>query len=151
MHSGHLTRRTALQLIAGQTLARSVAFAKPVKRQKKAPNVVFVLADDVGYGDLACLGNPYIKTPNIDSMHERSVRFTDFHVSPTCSPSRASLMTGKYCNSVGVWHTIMGPEHPAAGSSDAGRLLQVFGIPHRALWQVASRRQLSLPAAGSRF
>ena len=106
--SRHITRRTALQLIAGQALATQVTFAKPAKVQKRAPNVVFVLADDVGYGDFACLGNPYIKTPNIDSMHARSVRFTDFHVSPTCSPSRASLMTGKYCNSVGVWHTIMG-------------------------------------------
>jgi arylsulfatase A-like enzyme len=106
MPSGHITRRTALQLIAGQALATQVAFAQPARAQK--PNVVFVLADDVGYGDLACLGNRYIKTPNIDSMHARSVRFTDFHVSPTCSPSRAALMTGKYCNSVGVWHTIMG-------------------------------------------
>lgn len=108
MQSPHITRRTALQLIAGQALATQVTFAKPVKAEKRAPNVIFVLADDVGYGDFACLGNPYIKTPNIDSMHSRSVRFTDFHVSPTCSPSRASLMTGKYCNSVGVWHTIMG-------------------------------------------
>ena len=108
MPSPAITRRTALQWIAGQTLATSVAAAKPGNPQKRPPNVVFVLADDVGYGDFACLGNPYIKTPNIDSMHGRSVRFTDFHVSPTCSPSRAALMTGKYCDSVGVWHTIMG-------------------------------------------
>lgn len=102
MQSGHITRRMALQLIAGQSLATSVGFAKPAKGHKKASNVVFVLADDVGYGYISCLGNPYIKTPNIDSMYERSVRFTDFHVSPTCSPSRASLLMGKYCNSVGV-------------------------------------------------
>ncbi len=67
-----------------------------------------MLLDDVGYGDFACLGNPYIKTPNIDGLHARSLRFTNFHVSPTCSPTRASLMTGRYCNAVGVWHTIMG-------------------------------------------
>jgi arylsulfatase A-like enzyme len=94
--------------MAAQTLATSVGAGQLAKVQNKAPNVVFVLADDVGYGDFGCLGNPYIKTPNIDSMHARSVRFTNFHVSPTCSPSRAALMTGKYCNSVGVWHTIMG-------------------------------------------
>lgn len=108
MQSRPITRRTVLQLIAGQTLAISVGAAQLAKAQNKAPNVVLVLADDVGYGDFGCLGNPYIKTPNIDSMHARSVRFTNFHVSPTCSPSRAALMTGKYCNSVGVWHTIMG-------------------------------------------
>jgi hypothetical protein len=72
------------------------------------PNVVFLLADDVGYGDLACLGNPYIKTPNLDALHAESVRFTDFHVSPTCAPTRASLMTGRYNNATGVWHTVSG-------------------------------------------
>ncbi|MGC2400011.1 MAG: arylsulfatase [Acidobacteriaceae bacterium] len=108
MPSRSITRRTVLQLIAGQALATSVASAKPAMRPKNPPNVVFVLADDVGYGDFACLGNPYIKTPNIDRLHGSSVRFTDFHVSPTCSPSRSALMTGKYCDSVGVWHTIMG-------------------------------------------
>ena len=64
--------------------------------------------DDVGYGDLACTGNPVIKTPNIDALYAKSARFTDFHVSPTCSPARASCMTGRYCNAVGVWHTIHG-------------------------------------------
>ena len=72
------------------------------------PNVVFVLTDDQGYGDLACHGNPYIRTPRIDALHGESVRFTNFHVGPTCSPTRAGLMTGHYANSTGVWHTIGG-------------------------------------------
>jgi len=79
-------------------------------RGTQPPNVVFLLADDVGYGDLACLGNPVIKTPNLDKLHERGVRFTNFHVSPTCSPTRAALMTGKYTDSTMAWHTIMGRE-----------------------------------------
>ena len=107
MASGSVSRRTVLQLIAGHAAASSVALAKPLE-PKRPPNVIFVLADDVGYGDLACHGNPYIKTPNLDRMHGEAVRFTDFHVSPTCAPTRAALMTGKYCDSVGVWHTIMG-------------------------------------------
>ncbi len=73
-----------------------------------APNVLLVMTDDQGYGDLSCHGNSEIRTPNLDRFHGESVRFTDFHVSPTCSPTRAALMTGRYNNRVGVWHTIMG-------------------------------------------
>ncbi len=70
--------------------------------------MVLVLTDDQGYGDLGCLGNPIIQTPNIDSLYRQSVRLTDFHVGPTCAPTRAALMTGRYCNRTGVWHTVMG-------------------------------------------
>jgi len=72
------------------------------------PNVIIVITDDQGYGDMSCHGNPVIKTPNIDKLYKESVRLTNFHVSPTCAPTRASLMTGRYCNRTGVWHTIMG-------------------------------------------
>jgi arylsulfatase B len=72
------------------------------------PNVILVLADDVGYGDLACHGHPDLRTPNLDRLHARSVRLTDFHVDPTCSPTRAALLTGRYSSRTGVWHTIMG-------------------------------------------
>jgi len=74
----------------------------------RRPNVVLVITDDQGYGDLACLGNPTIQTPNLDKLHKHSVRLTNFHVGPTCAPTRAALMTGRYCNRTGVWHTIMG-------------------------------------------
>jgi len=72
------------------------------------PNVVFVITDDQGYGDLSCHGNTIIKTPNIDNLYSGSVRLTNFHVGPTCAPTRAGIMTGHYCNCTGVWHTIMG-------------------------------------------
>lgn len=75
---------------------------------KKKPNVVFVLTDDQGYGDLCCTGNPVIQTPNIDAMYEESTHFTNFHVGPTCAPSRSGLLTGHYANSTGVWHTVGG-------------------------------------------
>lgn len=61
-----------------------------------APNVIFVLTDDQGYGDLSCHGNPVLKTPYIDKLYRESIRFTDFHVAPMCTPTRGELMTGQY-------------------------------------------------------
>ena len=58
------------------------------------PNVILVLVDDAGYGDLSCLGNPVLKTPNIDQLHRESIRLTDFHVAPMCTPTRGELLTG---------------------------------------------------------
>ena len=55
------------------------------------PNVILVMTDDQGYGDLGCHGNPILKTPNLDPLHRESIRFTDFHVSPFCTPTRAAL------------------------------------------------------------
>ncbi|MHC4680832.1 MAG: arylsulfatase [Planctomycetota bacterium] len=74
----------------------------------KQPNVVLVMTDDQGYGDLGCHGNETITTPNLDELHAQSIRLTDFHVDPTCSPTRSALMTGHYSTRTGVWHTIMG-------------------------------------------
>lgn len=78
------------------------------QRSSTKPNVVFILTDDQGYGDLGCHQHPHIKTPHIDNFHSRSVRLTDFHVGPTCAPTRSTLLTGHYANSTGVWHTIGG-------------------------------------------
>ncbi|MCP5519991.1 MAG: arylsulfatase [Verrucomicrobiales bacterium] len=72
------------------------------------PNVILVMSDDQGYGDVACLGNTMIHTPNLDRLHGQSVRLTNFHVDPTCSPTRSALMTGHYSTRAGVWHTIAG-------------------------------------------
>jgi arylsulfatase A-like enzyme len=66
------------------------------------------MTDDQGYGDLACHGNPYVKTPALDKLYNESVRFTDFHVDPCCAPTRSALMTGCYSSRAGVWHTIGG-------------------------------------------
>src|SRR5687767_11399155 len=61
------------------------------------PNVVLLLADDLGYGDLACYGCPDIKTPNIDSLAKQGVRLTSFYSNgPECTPTRTGLMTGRY-------------------------------------------------------
>ncbi|MFN7939496.1 MAG: arylsulfatase [Bryobacteraceae bacterium] len=91
-----------------QFLAASLASLTANAAAGNPPNVVIVITDDQGYGDLACHGNPVIKTPHLDALHSRSIRFTNFHVSPTCAPTRSALMTGRYTNSTGAWHTIMG-------------------------------------------
>jgi arylsulfatase A len=62
----------------------------------RPPNIIVILADDQGYGDLGCYGSPYIRTPNIDRMAREGIRFTDFYAQSLCGPSRAALMTGSY-------------------------------------------------------
>ncbi|MHC4876746.1 MAG: arylsulfatase [Planctomycetota bacterium] len=91
-----------LAVMASPVLATSITAAEA------QPNVVIVITDDQGYGDLSCHGNPVLNTPNLDALHAESVRLTDYHVSPTCSPTRAALLTGHWTNRTGVWHTIMG-------------------------------------------
>ncbi|WP_406683253.1 arylsulfatase [Seonamhaeicola sp. MEBiC1930] len=77
-------------------------------KEVEKPNVILILIDDQGYGDISALGNPFIKTTNIDNLYNSSARFTDYHVSPTCSPTRAALLTGHHNNRTGVWHTVNG-------------------------------------------
>ncbi|MGC1272446.1 MAG: arylsulfatase [Planctomycetaceae bacterium] len=101
-------------------------FAMPVVRAGESPNVVIVIADDMGYGDLSCHGNKQLQTPNLDALYAESVRLTNFHVDPTCAPTRAALMTGKYSRRVGVWHTVMGrsllaPEETTLAERFAGQ------------------------------
>jgi arylsulfatase A-like enzyme len=90
--------------------------AVPVHAAKK-PNVILFLTDDNGYGDHSCLGNPVLKTPNMDRLHSQSVRLTDFHVAPMCTPTRGQLMTGMDCL------------HNGASSVSAGRSMIHRGIP----------------------
>src|SRR4051794_10790071 len=60
----------------------------------RKPNVIVLLTDDNGYGDLGCHGHPFLKTPNFDRLHDQGIRLTDFHVAPMCTPTRGQLMTG---------------------------------------------------------
>lgn len=71
--------------------------------QTRRPNVVIILADDMGYGDAGCYGSEWLKTKNIDQLAREGIRFTDFHSSGTvCSPTRAGLMTGRYQQRAGI-------------------------------------------------
>lgn len=91
------------------------------------PNIVFILTDDQGFGDLSCNGNPILKTPNIDRLHREGVRFTDFMVSPTCSPTRSALMTGRHEFRNGVTHTILERERLTLSATTLPQVLQSAG------------------------
>ena len=86
--------------------AVTTATADPLAGRR--PNVILIMTDDQGYGDLGCHGNPVLKTPHLDKMHAESVRFTDFHVSPFCTPTRAALMTGNHPGYTGAYRTSSG-------------------------------------------
>lgn len=91
------------------------------------PNIILVMTDDQGYGELGCHGNPMIRTPNLDHFHKESVRFTDFHVSPTCSPTRCSLMSGRHEFRSGVTHTIMERERMSLKATTIAQVLKSAG------------------------
>ena len=81
----------------------ALILSAPAFAAEKPPNVVILLADDMGYGDAACYGNKKIKTPHIDKLASEGTRFTNFYVSqPVCTASRASLLTGCYANRVSM-------------------------------------------------
>jgi arylsulfatase A-like enzyme len=89
--------------------------------------VVLIITDDQGYGDVAAHGNTMIRTPHLDKLHAESVRLTDFHVDPTCSPTRSALMSGRYSTRTGVWHTIMGRSLISPLEVTLGELFQSGG------------------------
>lgn len=95
-------RRFALLAACVLGLARASAAPRP--------NVLLIMPDDLSFGDFSRYAPGGPRTPRIDRLAAESLRFTDFHVSPTCSPTRAALMTGRYNDATGVWHTIKGRE-----------------------------------------
>lgn len=88
---------TALSLVLVAASNIISAFAQPAKTTARPPNIIFILADDLGYGDLGSYGQKKIRTPNLDRMAAEGMRFTQFYAgSPVCAPSRCVLMTGKH-------------------------------------------------------
>jgi arylsulfatase A-like enzyme len=103
----------------------------------KRPNIILIMTDDQGYGDLGCHGHPWLKTPHLDTLYSQSTRFTDFHVSPTCAPTRGALMAGRYPFKLGISHTILERERMALGVPtiadvlrDSGYRTGIFGKWH---------------------
>ena len=101
------------------------------------PNVILMITDDQGYGPIGKHGNPWIKTPNLDKLHGQSTRFERFLVSPTCSPTRAALMSGRHPMKNGITHTILERERMALSTvtlpqvlAGAGYVSGIFGKWH---------------------
>jgi arylsulfatase A-like enzyme len=109
------------------SIVLAVAGLAGVAAAERRPNIVYVMTDDQGYGDIAAHGNPVLHTPNLDRMHRESVRLTEFHVSPTCSPTRAALMTGRHEFRSGVTHTIFERERLALSATTLPQLLKAAG------------------------
>lgn len=91
------------------------------------PNIILVMTDDQGMGDLSCLGNQVLRTPNLDRFYEMSTRLTEFHVSPTCSPTRAALMSGRHAMRNGITHTVKERERMALSTTTFPELLRQAG------------------------
>ena len=131
------TAETCRMLATGEQPA-----ARPVKPAAEAagskrPNIIYVMTDDQGYGDLAAHGNPIIQTPVLDRLREQSVRLCEYHVSPTCSPTRAAMLTGRHEFRSGVTHTILERERLALSATtlpqlltDSGYATGIFGKWH---------------------
>ena len=93
----------------------------------KRPNVIFILTDDQGYGDLSVHGNPVLKTPNLDRMHSESLRFTNWFNSPTCAPTRSALLTGQHEFRNGITHTILERERMSLKVTTLAQVLKGSG------------------------
>jgi len=107
---------------AGLLWANNLA-AQPLKDSR--PNIVFIFADDLGYNDVACYGNPYFQTPNIDKLASTGYRFTQAYVAaPNCAPSRACLMTGMFTPKHGIYTV----ENADRGKSENRKLIPVKNI-----------------------
>ncbi|MDA7916836.1 arylsulfatase [bacterium] len=112
------TKKMLFALVAAMGLLTGIASAASLKGSR--PNIIMVMTDDQGMGDLSCMGNQILKTPHMDRFREESTRFTEFHVSPTCAPTRSAMMSGRPPFKVGVTHTILQRERMA---------LDVFTFP----------------------
>ncbi|WP_206018760.1 sulfatase-like hydrolase/transferase [Rubritalea profundi] len=129
-----LNSKWALILVAILAVISSEAKAAKENLQGSKPNIILVMTDDQGYGDLSCHGHPYLKTPNIDKLHGQSIRFTDFHASPTCAPTRAALMSGRAPFKNGVTHTILERERMALKTTTIGPGAQNSRLHYWHLW-----------------
>jgi arylsulfatase A-like enzyme len=131
-----------------------LAAARPAVAQTR-PNILLIVTDDVGYGDIGSYGAPDIKTPNLDRLAREGTRFSDFYAAPTCSPTRASLISGRYYQRFRIERPLPGPG-PAGdqGLRPTGRslpaLLKTAGYATGLIgkWHLGYKPELSPNAHG---
>ena len=100
---------------------------KSYSQEQPHPNVILIMTDDQGYGDLGITGNPHVQTPVIDKFATESVRFNNFYVSPVCAPTRASLLTGRHSLRTGIRDTYNGGAMMASNEVTIAEMLQLGG------------------------
>ena len=109
-------------------LFSAIAFSGISKAQQvEHPNVILILTDDQGYGDLGATGNPHVQTPVIDNFAKQSIRFNKFYVSPVCAPTRSSLMTGRFSMRTGIRDTYNGGAIMAPSEVTIAEMLKQVG------------------------
>lgn len=123
--------KASVAMVAGGSVGCLIdAFAQDTsERAGRRPNIILIVADDLGYGDLACYGHPRNKTPHLDKMAQEGLKFTDYHANgPMCSPTRAALLTGKYQHRFGrVFESALSAKSPHIGlPTDAVTIPQVL-------------------------
>ncbi len=91
------------------------------------PNIVLIMTDDQGYAPVGAHGHPWLKTPNLDTLHATSTRFDRFLVSPTCSPTRSAIMTGRHPMQNGITHTILERERMTLDATILPQILKTAG------------------------
>ena len=93
-----------------------IALASVAVGANEKPNIIIILADDYGYGDVGCYGSTRFKTPHIDALAAGGMRFTDFHSNgAVCSPTRAALLTGRYQQRTGISGVVTAANHRHTG------------------------------------
>lgn len=134
--------KSILSVAAAGVFVASGSMECAAKKAEKKPNIVIIMADDLGYADLGCYGSKYIKTPNIDKLAKEGVKFTDFHSNGSvCSPTRAALLTGKYQQRTGITGVVTAKSHRDVGLAlsevtfadmlkEAGYVTGMFGKWH---------------------
>ncbi len=113
-------------LLPASPFAAPAADESPATERRK-PNVVLIVSDDQGVGDLGSGGNEILRTPQLDRLRDESVHLNDFLVSPLCAPSRASIMTGRHSFRGGVWDTWQGRASLAASERTLGDMFSAAG------------------------
>jgi len=135
------TRRTFLQTVTAAAAAAPLAGCARAGRVSadgaRRPNILLIMTDDQGWGDLGCHGNEKIRTPHLDRLASQSIEMTQFYVQPVCAPTRACLLTGRYNYRTGVTDTYLGRAmmHPdevtlAEMLAKAGYATGIFGKWH---------------------
>src|SRR6185503_12597495 len=118
-------RSHAVKFLIAASLFSGAAFAQTNKSETTKPNFIFILADDLGYGDIGPFGSTVNRTPNLDRMAREGMKLTSFYAAPVCTPSRAQILTGCYAKRVSLPHVI-GPASPVGLSSEERTIAELL-------------------------